>query len=138
MKKYVRFAALVFIAIIVIAIWCRAARYEITAQKIESYIGLASWYGPGFKGKEMANGERYNPNEVLVAHREYPFGTKLQIINMKNGKAIVASVKDRGPYILSREVDLSYAAAKELQALKDGIIPVRIIILPEDIKQPDM
>ena len=138
MRKYIKFVALVFIAVIVIVIWSRAARYEITTQKIESYIGLASWYGHGFKGKEMANGERYNPNEVLVAHREYPFGTKLQIINIKNGKVIVVSVKDRGPYILSREVDLSYAAAKKLHALKDGIIPVRIIILPESLKQPDM
>jgi len=96
--------------------------------KWRPYEGKASWYGPGFNGKKMANGERYDQNEILVAHRHYPFGLELEITNLKNGKKIIAQVKDRGPYVATheRQIDLSYGAAKALGALKDGVIPVFI------------
>lgn len=97
------------------------------------YEGKASWYGPGFEGKPLANGEKlYDPDEILVAHRFYPFGLKLKITNTQNGKSIVAKVLDRGPYAkdekgnYSREIDLSLRAAKKLGAVKPGEIPVKI------------
>jgi len=99
--------------------------------KLEPYEGLASWYGPGFHGRRMANGEIYNMNEVLVAHRRYPFGTELKITNLDNGRSIVAPVKDRGPYIevngrYTREIDLSSAAADLLGTKHKGVVRVKI------------
>ena len=90
--------------------------------------GWASWYGPGFQGKKMANGERYDMHNVLVAHRSLPLGTRIQVINLINRRSIIAYVSDRGPYIQGRDLDLSYGAAKKLGALRDGVIPVEIEI----------
>jgi len=97
----------------------------------KSYKGRASWYGPGFHGKKMANGEVYNQNKVLVAHRTFPLGLRVRITNLKNSKSIIAEVLDRGPYTkkngkYDREVDLSYKAAKLLGVVKPGIISVQI------------
>lgn len=100
--------------------------------KYKTYEGKASWYGPGFHGKQMANTEIYNQYEILVAHRNYPIGMPLLVTNLRNGFSVVVKVKDRGPYAMdeygnyTREIDLSYGAAKALGAIKDGVIPVRI------------
>lgn len=96
-----------------------------------AYEGYASWYGPGFHGKEMASGLVYNQNQILIAHREFPLGMKVKITNLLNGKSIVAPVLDRGPYVKKngryiRDVDLSRAAAEALEAIGPGVIPVRI------------
>lgn len=90
--------------------------------------GWASWYGSGFQGKKMANGKRFDLRKISVAHRSLPLGTKVRIMNLRNRKSIVAFVSDRGPYIRGREMDLSYAAAKKLGAVRDGVIPVKIEI----------
>ncbi|MEA2112933.1 MAG: septal ring lytic transglycosylase RlpA family protein [Patescibacteria group bacterium] len=99
--------------------------------KWKSYSGRASWYGPGFHGKKMANGQVYDQNKVLIAHRTLPLGLKVRITNLENSKSIIAEVLDRGPYTkkdgrYDREVDLSLGAAKILEAVKKGIIPVKI------------
>lgn len=101
--------------------------------KLEAYDGVASWYGPGFHGKKMANGEIYNQNEILVAHRQWPLGTKVLIINLKNGKECIATIKDRGPYttnifgMYTRTVDCSKGLARKLDFIKEGLTPVKII-----------
>lgn len=93
-------------------------------------VGRASWYGPGFHGKRMANGRKYDMNKTLVAHRDYPFGTLLHVTNLKNGKSIIAEVLDRGPYAedngIPRILDLSKRAAEKLGAIKPGVILVKI------------
>ncbi len=99
--------------------------------KSKSYIGNASWYGPGFHGKKMANGQIYDQNSVLVAHRTLPLGLELKITNLKNGKYIIARVLDRGPYTkvngrYAREIDLSKGAARLLGTIKSGVVPVLI------------
>jgi len=99
--------------------------------RTKAYEGRASWYGPGFHGKKMANGDVYNQNNILVAHRTFPLGLKVRITNLENGKFIVAKVFDRGPYTkkdgkYDREVDLSYGAALALNSVKKGIVPVLI------------
>lgn len=97
-----------------------------------SYEGNASWYGPGFHGKDMANTKRYNQNKILVAHRYLPLGINVRITNLDTGASIIAPVLDRGPYAIddngnySREVDLSFGAAKLLGVIKPGVIPIRI------------
>ncbi|MCX6796077.1 MAG: septal ring lytic transglycosylase RlpA family protein [Candidatus Falkowbacteria bacterium] len=107
---------------------------EIKIKKIkyEAYEGLASWYGPGFHGRPMANGDIYDQNEILVAHRTFPLGLKVKITNLENGKSIIAPVLDRGPYVkntkgkYTREVDLSSAAADVLGTKYQGVVKVKI------------
>lgn len=95
-----------------------------------AYEGCASWYGPGFHGKKMANGEVYDQNDILAAHRHYPFEKELKVINLENGRSVILPVKDRGPYTKDadcpREIDLSYAAAKKLGMISKGVVRVRI------------
>ena len=104
----------------------------------EPVEGLASWYGPNFHGKNMANGEVYNMHDIVVAHRTLPLGRKVVITNLENGRSIIAPVLDRGPYVkdsqgnYTREIDLSYAVAKELGTIKKGVVSTRI----EPINEP--
>ena len=95
--------------------------------------GVASWYGPGFHGRKTASGERFNTNELTAAHLSLPFGTKLLVRNERNGKEVVVRINDRGPYIKSRIIDLSQAAARALGI--DGIGRVVIQRLENDSKE---
>jgi 3D (Asp-Asp-Asp) domain-containing protein len=89
--------------------------------------GIGSWYGSFHHGRLMANGKRFNMYSVSVAHKTLPLGTKIRVINLSNGKSIIATVTDRGPYIKGRIVDMSYGAAQILGMVKAGIVPVRIL-----------
>ena len=76
--------------------------------------GVASWYGPGFHGRQTANGERFDMNELTAAHKTLPFGTRVLVHNPRTGKEVVVRINDRGPFIKGRMIDLSKAAAKAL------------------------
>lgn len=105
----------------------------------EARDGLASWYGPGFHGQNMANTEVYNMYDIVVAHRTLPLGRKVKITNLDNGKSIIAPVLDRGPYVknsqgeYTREIDLSYGVALALGTIKKGVVPARIEPLDEPL-----
>ena len=86
--------------------------------------GKASWYGPGFHGKRTASGERFDMNELTAAHRTLPFGTRVRVHNPRNGREVVVRINDRGPRIPERIIDLSRAAAAELELLQAGEGPV--------------
>ena len=88
--------------------------------------GLATYYSARTHGRKMASGERYDKNALFCAHRTLPFGTRLRIVNKKNGKAVEVVVKDRGPFSKGRLVDLSNKAAEVLGMLRDGVVPVEI------------
>ena len=94
--------------------------------------GLASWYGPGFHGQNMANNQVYDMYSIVVAHRTLPLGRKVKVTNLDNGKSIVAPVLDRGPYVknykgeYTREIDLSYGVALELGTIAKGVVPAKI------------
>ncbi len=90
-------------------------------------IGRASWYGGGFQGRETASGENYNMTDLTCAHRSLPLGTLVRVTNLLNHKSVVVRVNDRGPYLASRVIDLSYAAAHFLGF--DGTTPVRLDVL---------
>jgi rare lipoprotein A len=107
-----------------------AAPVGVTAAKSaasgSASFGLASYYSyPG----RTANGERYDPKQLTAAHRTLPFGTKLQVTNVKSGRSVVVRVNDRGPFIRGRVVDVSYAAARELDLLHAGTAKVRLEVL---------
>ncbi|MEX0685057.1 MAG: septal ring lytic transglycosylase RlpA family protein [Balneolales bacterium] len=96
--------------------------------------GEASWYGPGFHGKQTANGETYNQNDLTAAHRTLPFDTRVRVENLSNGKTVVVRINDRGPYANSRIIDLSQKAAQRIDMIDSGIASVRIFLI--DSKEP--
>jgi rare lipoprotein A (peptidoglycan hydrolase) len=91
--------------------------------------GVASWYGPGFHGRQTANGEIYDQYQLTAAHRTLPLGTWVAVKNPTNGKMIEVRINDRGPYIDGRIIDLSYAAAQALNMIKPGITQVEVEII---------
>jgi rare lipoprotein A len=91
--------------------------------------GWASWYGPGFHGNLTANGDVYDQEAMTAAHKSLPFGTKVRVTNLDNGKVVVVRINDRGPYVGDRVIDLSAGAARILGLMQSGVAPVRLEIL---------
>ena len=91
--------------------------------------GLASWYGEDFHGKLTSNREIYNMNDMTAAHKTLPFETRVIVTNLNNNKSVTVRINDRGPFIEGRDIDLSYAAAKVLEMIEPGIVPVTIEVL---------
>ena len=91
--------------------------------------GVASYYHNKFHGRLTASGEKYDKRELTAAHRDYPFGSWLRIVSLENGNEVIVRVNDRGPFVKSRLVDVSRAAAEQLDMLHDGLIRVRIEVL---------
>jgi len=94
----------------------------------------ASWYGPKFHGRPTASGERFNMYSMTCAHKEFPFGTRLRVTYLKNNRSVVVTVNDRGPFISGRDLDLSYAAAKEIGLIGPGVGRVKIQYLGRDMR----
>jgi rare lipoprotein A len=88
--------------------------------------GVASWYGADFHGRPTACGERYDMHAMTAAHRVLPMQTQVRVVNLENGRSIVLRINDRGPFAKERIIDLSYAAAKELDIVKQGTARVRV------------
>ncbi len=93
--------------------------------------GTASWYGPDFHGRQTANGETYNMNDLTAAHRTLPFNTIVRVENTDNGKTVIVRINDRGPYVGNRIIDLSRKAADEIDMIQTGTAPVRIYLIEE-------
>ncbi|WP_441969065.1 septal ring lytic transglycosylase RlpA family protein [Microvirga sp. 2MCAF38] len=91
-----------------------------TSSGQEIQRGGASWYGPGFHGRRTASGESFNSNAMTAAHRTLPFGTKLRVVNERNGRSVVVRVNDRGPFIRGRIIDLAKGPAQELGVTSTG------------------
>jgi peptidoglycan lytic transglycosylase len=84
--------------------------------------GRAAYYGGG----RTASGERSGPNELTAAHRTLPFGTRVLVTNLRNGRSVTVRINDRGPYGRGRIIDVSVAAARELRMMKSGTVMVRL------------
>ena len=87
-------------------------------------LGHASWYS--LPANTTANGERMNPNELTAAHRSLPFGTKVLVENLSNGRSVVVQINDRGPFIGGQIIDLSKAAAASIGMIHSGTAKVRV------------
>ena len=100
--------------------------------KTASYYqrGLASYYGKGFQNKKTASGERFNLHSMTAAHKTLPFGTKVIVKNMRNGKTVKVRINDRGPFVKGRIIDLSRAAFSQIASLNAGLARVEIKIVP--------
>ncbi|HUW61004.1 MAG TPA: septal ring lytic transglycosylase RlpA family protein [Candidatus Bathyarchaeia archaeon] len=91
--------------------------------------GLASWYGEEYQGRTTASGERFDFHKKTAAHKKLPFGSVVRVKRRDNGRETVVYVNDRGPFIRGRIIDLSKAAAEDLDMIRDGIAPVRIKVV---------
>lgn len=91
--------------------------------------GNASWYGAPFHGRRASNGEIYDMNKLTAAHRTMAFNTMVRVTNLTNGKSVVVRITDRGPFVDNRIIDLSRAAAQQIESIGPGVVPVRLEVL---------
>lgn len=91
--------------------------------------GKASFYAMKFQSRKTANGERFDQQASTAAHKKLPFGTKVKVTNIKNGKSVIVRINDRGPFTADRIIDLSRSAFKRIGHLDKGILDVRIKVI---------
>jgi len=101
-------------------------RAQVTTQ---ASSGNASWYGPGFAGRLTANGEIFDPSQLTAAHKTLPFGTRVRVTNLNNGRSVDVRINDRGPFKPGRVIDLSRAAAERVGMIGSGTAPIRLELL---------
>jgi len=92
-------------------------------------VGIASYYSRRSHGRKTASGKRFNMYKLTAAHRRYPFGTVVKVVNLENERTVTVTINDRGPYKKGRIIDLSWEAARQLDMLKKGIAKVKIDIV---------
>lgn len=109
-----------------------AARGKQTPLRVvgPTYVGRASWYGPGFQGRRTANGERFDTQSLTAAHKTLPFGTRLRVCRQQ--QCVVVRVNDRGPYIRGRFLDLSSRAAAAIGLVDTGVCTVSATVIASD------
>ncbi len=105
-----------------------AARFSKAAYSGGSYSGMASYYGSE-SGSRTASGARFNPSAMTAAHRTLPFGTKVRVTNRRNGRSVIVTINDRGPFIRGRIIDLSSGAAGVIGMRSSGVAPVSVEVL---------
>jgi len=96
----------------------------------------ASWYGRAFKGRQTASGVRFDPNTMVGAHRSLPLGSHVRVTELKGGRSVVVKIVDRGPFRHGRGIDLSYAAARRLGMVDQGLVRVRVEPVADPAKPP--
>ena len=98
--------------------------------------GLASWYGIPYHGRQAADGEIYDMEKLTAAHRTLPFQTWVHVTNLSNGRTVDVRIIDRGPFVEGRIIDLSKAAAREIELLGPGVGPVRLEVINPPVRLP--
>lgn len=110
------------------------ANAQTRKEHAKEYTAEATYYANRFEGRLTASGKRFSQEKLWAAHKKLPFGTRVRVTSLKNGKSVVVTIEDRGPYGgtakgLPFEIDLSQRAARELGFLRDGHTTVRLEIL---------
>jgi len=90
-------------------------------------VGYGTYYGPGFHGKPTASGELFDQYALTAAHRTLPFGTRVKVTNLANGKSVVVRINDRGPFVPGVIIDLSYEAARRIGLLSKGMVRLEVL-----------
>lgn len=93
-------------------------------------VGIASYYADKYHGRTTASGETFNTHELTAAHRTLPFGTLVRVTQLESNRSVVVRINDRGPFIEGRVIDLSRAAAEQLQITRAGLAKVKVEIIP--------
>jgi rare lipoprotein A len=112
------------VSIIVLGLSCAAAMLPLDLAKADQ-VGHASWYD---LHSRTASGEQMDPSAMTAAHRSLPFGTKVLVENLSNGRSVVVRINDRGPFVGGRIIDVSKAAASTLGMLGSGTAQVRVTV----------
>jgi rare lipoprotein A len=99
------------------------------ANPIAELRGLASWYGEAFDGHLTANGERYDMHALTACTNALPFESVVRVVNLKNRRSVIVRINDRGLLFPGRVIDLSYAAAEQLDMMRSGVAPVKLDVL---------
>jgi rare lipoprotein A len=133
---------LLTIAIAMLAVGCAKKAKVAKPPRIGSTeAGIASWYGHPYHGRRAANGEVYDMEKLTAAHRTYPFETWVRVKNLSNDRTVDVRIQDRGPFVRGRIIDLSRAAAREIELLGPGVTKVKLTVIapPKNIeKQKDL
>jgi rare lipoprotein A len=95
----------------------------------ETETGIASWYGLPYHGRRSANGQMYDMEKLTAAHRSLPFDTWVEVTNLENKKHVDVRITDRGPFVKGRIIDLSLAAAREIDMVEAGIARVKLKVI---------
>lgn len=117
---------LISIAVVLFACHKKYAPDKSIAKTSHSETGFASYYADEFIGKPTASGQLYSANKLTAAHRTIAFGIKVMVTNVQNGKSVVVTINDRGPFVNNRILDVSKAAAQALDMINAGIVKVRL------------
>lgn len=112
---------------------CAHGKSASSDEPARTFVGLASFYGPGFHGEETANGEIFNQRAMTAAHRTLPLGTVVRVTNLENGRSVVVRINDRGPYGRNYRrgtiIDVSKGAAERLRFIRKGLVRVKVEVL---------
>ena len=98
-------------------------------RRIYIQTGTASFYGGKWHGRKTANGEIFDTYKLTAAHKTLPFGTKVKVTNLNNGKSVVVRINNRGPYVKGRVIDLSQAAFSKIENMSRGVTKVKLEII---------
>ena len=91
--------------------------------------GMASYYSDEYHGRLTSNGEVFDQNKFTAAHKTLPFDTKVKVVNLTNDKSVLVRINDRGPFKMGRVIDLSKAAARELDMMSSGLAEVKLEVI---------
>lgn len=100
-----------------------------TRQNSYDIVGIASWYGKPYHGRRTASGQVYNMYQMTAAHPSLPFGTRVVVTNLDNGRSVVVTINDRGPFVRGRIIDVSRKAAGQLGFLNKGVTRVGVRVI---------
>lgn len=110
--------------------WCGICFLVMTLSvAAASEEGMASYYADSLNGNPTASGEAYDRTQLTAAHRTLPFGTRVKVTNLDNGKSVVVRINDRGPHVKNRIIDVSSAAAEKLDLIDSGTAKVKVDVL---------
>ncbi|WP_375418377.1 septal ring lytic transglycosylase RlpA family protein [uncultured Hymenobacter sp.] len=115
--------ALSLLALLLLAASCGGSRNAFTQS------GKGSYYADKFAGRATASGPPYRPGKMTAAHNTLPFGTRIRVTNVRNGRSVKVTVNDRGPHVPGRIVDVSRKAARKLDLVDAGVVPVQLRVL---------
>ena len=121
----------VFLAVLLFLAGCAGHRSARSPEEVPAFseFGKASYYAMKFQSRKTASGERFNNSAMTAAHKTLPFGTRVVVTNLKNGKTVTVRINDRGPFVRGRIIDLSQAAFAKIENLEKGLAEVKISVV---------
>jgi rare lipoprotein A len=106
--------------------WVWLACIFVSCSRKITETGKASYYADKFHGRRTASGERFSQHKMTAAHKTLPFGTKVKVVNLNNGRSVKVTINDRGPFVQGRIIDLSKKAARKMGMIQAGVANVEI------------